>query len=656
MPIQESQLKATLRHALCDQTIAIRDRKRVIEEKWLRTRRTWMGYPLSRYRSSDTETADSHIPSARRVIERAVVRGVKLLTPRVKWFEVTPTGNVDIDSRKLANIDNFMWYLIRKKIKSRSIISQLIRCLILYGMPILKTSVTVQNGVVYPTQRAVDPFSFYMYPETAGSIDEAEDIFEDFLFSYSRYQTFVNKGIVDEIREDELRKPDWPYHLVERLAYQGITDPSSNVDTRIGEIDDQLQRTTNKFVSLTEKWIWREGRLYQVYIAWNLHGGPRIVGFFESVYDEPLYRLTIHRALPSELYTTAQAEDIITLDDLQGDMFNQFINSTNREQGYLAFGGGSNARRDTFQFKGGAKWDFGADSPREVMQFIQPPVTSTNQLRAWQIINAMMQTMGGAGSIAEGQPGRNMPRAGSAVQSLIDLSMADIQDFAEITEQEVLTPGLSDIFKVTQLIPDDQLMRIPGAESVYSNDLRSNIVRKSDISSVNGEYAFEWVGSLQFQDETQRAQRLMVFLNLAPQLLPLLQEQGYTLNLPELIQTIWRNGIGERSLTKVVVTTKEMMAQQDPLMANMPPDAQMALRKAQQIAASGGSAAQLPQQNNRRVVRRPVQPVQPAQPVNNGVPPVTPLPSTTGAGAVPGLRPTAPTIPQPRSTNGFIRR
>ena len=32
------------------------------------------------------------------------------------------------------------------------------------------------------------------------------------------------------------------------------------------------------------------------------------------------------------------------------------------------------------------------------------------------------------GTIAEGQPGRNMPRAGGAVNNLVNLSMADVQD------------------------------------------------------------------------------------------------------------------------------------------------------------------------------------------------------------------------------------
>ena len=644
MPIQqESALAHSMRSALVQQTTAIRDRRRVVEEKWLRQRRTWMGFPNAHYIPTDTAGDRYEIPAARRVIERAVVRVVKLLTPTVKWFEVAPMSDNDIPQERISNVDSFMWYVMRKKIKSRSNISQLARCMIQYGVTVLKTSITIQNNQVWPTQRAVDPFSFYIYPETSPTLEECEDIFEDFLFSYERYNTFVKRGIVDDIPRSELTAPQWPYHLVERLAYQGITDPTANVDIRINTIGEQLQRTTSAFVSLTEKWIRHEGSLYQVYIAWNLAHGPRIVGFFRSQYDDPLYRMAVHRPLPGETYTTAQAEDISTLDDVQNDVFNQFIDAVDWEQGFVTFGGSEGMRRDTFKMKGRAKWDFGSESPKEVMQLLQPPVTSTNQLRAWQICNAMMQSMGGAGTIAEGQPGRNMPRSGEAVSSLINLGMADIQDIAEVIEQEVLTPSLSDIYKVSSFIPDDQLMRIPGGIAFYNNgDIQSNIIKKRDIL---GDYEFEWVGSLQFQDEAQRAQRLMIFLNMVPQLMPLLAEQGYVFDLAELIQMIWRSGIGERGLSRVVVTAQEM--QQKMMQSGaMPPQQQGMPAQSQQLSVNGTNGA-----NGASTLPPDIQYLLDqvtggAQAQRNG----TRAPAQPRV-ATPGLQPTLPTV-----TSGFTRR
>ena len=631
-PFQEDQLKRSLRVAYCDQIVAIRDRRRYYEERMLRSRRTWMAIHDPQYTPTDSNIGRYRIPAARRVVERVVNRGVKLLTPKVKWFEVAPMAGSDVPQEKLSNVDSFIWYVMRKKIKSRSNIAQLVRCMVLYGFCVLKTSIMVQKGQVWPTQRAVDPFSFYIFPETSPTVEEAEDIFEDFMFSYERYRTFVDHGVLDDVSRDDITTPVWPYHIIERLAYQGMSDPSANVDQRIENTRAQLQKTTNGFAALTEKWVRREGNLYQVYILWNHKNGPRIVGFFKSAYDDPLYRMAIHRSLPNETYTNSQAEDIDELNNIQNDMFNQYIDAVNREQGFLAVGDSTGGRRDTWKFKGGAIWDVGPNNPREVLNFIAPTNTSDNLRGAWQIAGAMMNNLGGAGSMAEGQPGRNMPRDGGSVNRLLDLSLADIQDFSETIEQEVLTPGLSDIYKVSQMIPEDQLIKIPGGVAFYAGGtLQSNVLTKADIDA---DVEFEWIGSLQAQDEAQRAQHLMILLNmfLQPTTQQMLAQQGYTINLPDLIQMIWRSGIGERGLAKVVVTMQEMqqimmkqaaeagvpMQQGQPQAqpTNIPPEVQALL---DQVQGKGGRNG-------------------------NGV-------SAQRGNGIPGLTPTIP-----NSTNGFIKQ
>jgi hypothetical protein len=558
MPVQQQDdLKQTVGQALAEQAVAIRDRRRLIEQRWLRSRRVWMNFELDRrYAGSDTTTSNYNIPAARKAAERTIVRGVRMLTPNVKWFEVAAMGDHVSDS-KLSNVDKYMWYVLRKRIKSRTIISQLVRCALMYGLCHLKTSVMVRNGQVWPAQRVVDPFAYYTFPETASTVDEAEVVFEDYLLSYEKYKTWVARNIVEAVDRSELVKPDWPYHLVERLAYQGITDPTANVDIslQISKTSEQLEKTTAGFASITEMWINREDKLYQVYILWNHKDGAKCVGFFQSLYDQPLYRSMIHRSLPGELYTNSMLSDIDEMDTIQNDQFNMFIDAVNREATKYAINATEVQREDTLKDKPGAIWRF-KDDPRLAIQMLQPNITSTNQLRAWQIVFGMINSMGGAGTIAEGQPGRNMPRAGGAVNNLVNLSLADIQDLVEIVEQEVLTPGLSDIYKVSaNFIPDGQLMRIPGGAAFYNSDQQSSILKKQDII---GDYEFEWIGSLQNQEESMRAQRMLIFLNMVPQLQPMLMQQGYTFNIVELIQNIWRYSLGERSLRDVVMKIVDM--------------------------------------------------------------------------------------------------
>ena len=527
-----------------------------------------------RFLGSDTGSGTYSIPAGRRAAERSVIRGVKLLTPNVKWFEVAPMSDVSGD--KLSNVDKFMWYVLRKRIKSRSNISQLVRSMMLYGLCHMKTSISVVNNQVWPNQRVVDDFAFYIYPETVSDITEAELVFEDFLFTYDKYSTYVAKGIVEPLSQSDLTKPDWPYHLVERLAYQGITDPTSNVEQAVRDTQNKLEATATAFVSLTELWLHKDDQLYQVYIAWNVASGAKIVGFFKSEYDQPLYRSVVHRTIPGELYTSALMEDINELDILQNDQLNKFQEAVDWEQGFVAFGGSdAGARQDSYKMKGRAKWNMGSEIPREAIQFIQPPVTSTNQLRAWQIYLALINSMAGAGTIAEGQPGRNMPRAGFAMNALLEMGLADIQDIAEMIEQEVLTPSLGDIYKVSsKFIPDDQLMRIPGGVALYSGQ-QSTVLKKENIL---GDYEFEWVGSLQSQDNAMRAQRSLIFFNLLanPQILQIMQAQGYAPNIVELVKFIWRDSLGERGLNDVVVPLAKLQQQ---------------IQSTQQNGSNGGSSS-----------------------------------------------------------------
>lgn len=547
---QEEQLKQQLSAHLVTQAVGIRQRRRVVEEQWLYSRRAWMNSSLdSHFKPTDSSASSYHVPAGRRATERSVVRAVKLLTPNVKWYEVLP-----VDERASAivgNVDMFMNYVLRKRIKTRTNISQLVRSLLMYGICHIKTSIKVVNGRVWPQQRVIDPFAFYTFPETVANIEDADIVFEDYLFSYEQYKTFVARGIVEDVHASDLVKPDWPYHLVERLAYQGITDPTQDISLAIEQTSNNLQKTSASFVSITEMWLPKNDNLYQVYLLWNHRDGPRVVGFIKSDYDTPLYRSAVHRPLPGELYTNSMVSDIAELNVMQNDLINKFHEAVDWEQGFVI--AQADKRHDSWKAKGRAVW-LAQDDPRQLALFVQPPVTSTNLLRAWQIDTGLINSLASAGSIAEGQPGRNMPRAGGAVNSLISLGMADTQDISELIEQEVLTPSLGDIYKVAALfIPDDQLMRIPGGQGLFGA-----VLKKADILA---DYEFEWVGSLQFQDEQLRAQRMMIFLNLAiqPQAIQMLAQQGYAFNFPELIKTVWRYGLGERGLQNIIVPLPKMM-------------------------------------------------------------------------------------------------
>jgi hypothetical protein len=431
-------------------------------------------------------------------------------------------------------------------------INQLVRCMLLYGKCYLLTTVRVINDQVWPTQRAVDPFSFYIFPETVSDISEADIAFEDYICSYESYRAKVDKGIFEEIPRYKLSAPVWPYHLIERLAHQGLSDPTE-VDLNVRDkAKEMLDRVGSGFVSMSLVWYQTSGSLYQIYIVWNTTPA-KIVACYKSRYDQPTYSGVVHRSLPGESYTTSMADDVVDLHYLANDTLTQFISSVRKERGIWGVNDNLVQRTDSITHGDAPIWHF-KDDPKQAMSHIAPNMTSTNELRALQIFLALINSLSGAGTIAEGQPGRNMPRAGFAMQSLISLGMSDIQDVVKLIEQEVLTKGLDDLYRLSmQFIPDDQLIKIPGGVSLTRP--KSRIMKKEDLYD---DYEFEWIGANQFQDESIRAQRLMIFLNMVPQLNQMLMQQGYALNIVELLQTIWRYGLGERSLDKIIIPANDL--------------------------------------------------------------------------------------------------
>lgn len=557
MPVkQNEELKHQFGMDLADQKIQVQMRRRTVEQQWLRGHHAWMSLNLERrFIPTDSGNADYHLPLVRRAAERSIVRVVKSLTPNSKWFETS--GEEETPDGKLSNADKYMWYVVRKKIKSRTLITQLVRSIVMYGLCHLKTSIKVVNQMVWPSQRAVDVFAFLHYPETVSDLNEAEWMAEDIIMSYERYKTFVRQGIVDDVSPNDLTVPVWEYHMVERLAHQGITNPDvltsqAAMEARVRNTREQLDGLKIPAVQCTEIWTMKEDAWYQFYVVWNIKNknGPTVVGCVRSKYDEPTYRSAIHRGIPGESYTNSMMDDIIDLEGLSNDQLNKFQDAIDWEQGHTHVK--ANQRRESWQKKGRATWEM--EDPKEDAVFVSPPNTSNNQLRAWQISMGLINSLAGVGTIAEGQPGRNMPRAGNAVNNLVSLAMADVEDIAQLIQAEILTPGLEDIFKVSEFIPKDQLMRIPGAKSLFGSG-KSGILQRDDIM---GAFEFEWVGSLQFQDEQLRAQRMMIFLNLMPQLAPMLQQQGYVFNIVELVQAVWRYSLGERSLSKIVMPIDEL--------------------------------------------------------------------------------------------------
>jgi hypothetical protein len=201
------------------------------------------------------------------------------------------------------------------------------------------------------------------------------------------------------------------------------------------------------------------------------------------------------------------------------------------------------ARHDSIVFRPRAKWLMRPDG----VKWMDTPNTMGTGMQAMSMTQGMVATFSGSNPLAEGQPQRGMPRAGFAVSSMIGLSMGDIRDVAEVLEDHILTPLLQAMARLTMQggLPDQQMAEIPGAEALVG--------AKYSMQQLVGGYSFEWVGSLQFQDQNVRAQRMLTALGALAKIHPAMEKAGYTLDFPVIGRRLWRHGIGERGADTIIV-------------------------------------------------------------------------------------------------------
>lgn len=603
---QERSQSTAQRRALADtlapKLIEMRQRRRTIDDEDLNSYACWIA-KRTRF-MYDSEHFKHYIPAGRRAVERNVIRATQMLYPSSEYFEVYPGDEISLAAGKQAeSVRAYMVHLIETRFKMRRVITQLIRCLYLYKRAIVKNDISVidvpnvryggfSGGVrqIWPATRVVDPFSFYVWPETAVDYEDAEIFMEDTMMPWSTYQLNVKRKVCDEIKRSDLTAPEWPYHLQVRMAYSGLTTPQSSTsggaptlyDGGGNKITKRPARPDEEFVAISEVWCKLGGRWYQAWLAWNVAQGPSVVRLNPSPYPDPPYRVGLARPLPNQHYTNGLMSDIEPLNVWLNDVVNQSEEA--RTQAGLpptVINTALVSRTDNFVWGPRRKWLVDGDA-NQAVKVLDVPDTSPTSQRQTQFVYGLIQALGGGGTIAEGQPGRNMPRGSNAVNNLISLSMADIEDIAKVCEQEILTPSLYDWFRLTlAFVPPAQVMAIPGARDFGP--------RTMTVNDLYGNWAFRWVGSLQAQNLQTKTQQHLVMGQLLAKAQMNLQAQGWAINWGVWAKRLWREGLGERGAESIIVPITELAA------VNPAAAALIQMQIQQQLAQGAAGAPGAPQ-------------------------------------------------------------
>lgn len=557
----KSEPAKKLARCLGDAIIDIRHRRLPLEQQMLWNHASWRGVRIEERQAYHSPEWNYFIPVGRRAIERIVTRATQMVMPAPTWFEVAPGDEYDVAAgRQTDAVRAYLTLLLTTRIKTRKLITQWLRSLLLYHRAISKTTVQVIDAPVqmvgrvehvrqiWPTVRAVDPFAFYVWPETVSDADDAVMFFEDIMMPWDEYQRATERGIAKPISRADLVAPVWPHYHAQRLQWSQLVDPTSTrqpAQADEGEPKTKLPQPEQLFVSLTEVWFRSEGRWMMAWLVWNASDPPLLVRVQASPYPQPPYRLALARPLPGEHYTSGTMDDIEQLQLLFNDQVNQ-----GEESRAISALPPVKVNTNVFPRKDSLVWgprrfwlgDMDIDKGAAPIEL---PDTSASAVRAAQMTLALLNSIGGGGGISEGQPARGLPRAGFAVTSLINLGMADIKDIAEIIEQEVLTPMLADLYRLTLMfVPKKQLISIP--------QMGDFAAMRLSVNELYGNWTFKWIGSQQAQDQQVRAQRLVLAAQMLAKVEPNLQQQGWQINWVDLLKIIWRDGLGERGLNQII--------------------------------------------------------------------------------------------------------
>lgn len=592
-PTKTTKGQDVLAEKLAPILMDIWSRRQPIEEAWLLYHHAHRGKNTRSFFKSDI--FQHYLPAMRRSVEKFVTRGAQMLVPSSDFFEVYPAAEdiPEMDERA-AEVKSYHEHIFNNRIKVYPFVKQLLRTWCLYGRAIAKTGVEVvttksrqiQGGdylrdadgnrsmverqEVWPTARPVDPFMFYIWPETVSNIESAQIVCEDVFMPYAKYKRLSDQmpKLIKPIDQKDLTEPQWRDSVVRRLSKSNMTTPDGIATPKDGLDADKPPAPAKQlvgYVHLTECWYNLADGWKMCWIGWNVHGGPLTLRYEGQPVPRPTYRMATARELPGEQYTTGMGDDLEPMQVLLNDQINMFLEGQAMQFSPPAVVDPDMvSRQNTIKMRPRAIW---LANPKGVT-WLKPDDTTKPGLQGIQFTMSMMDSFSGSSPMAEGQTTRNMPRAGFALSSMLNLSLADIKDAAMMIEEMILTPMLADIYNIAvDFTPEDQLIRIPGTNGLLPHRLQ--------IKNLYGEWAFRWVGSIQSQDTQVRANRLVATLGVLAKLAPMMGQQlmveGKKIDWEYIWRRVWRDALGERGTGSVIrkLTPEEMAAFQQQMMLQM---------------------------------------------------------------------------------------
>lgn len=432
-------------------------------------------------------------------------------------------------------------------------------------------------------------YSWYIWPVSVNSIEEASLVFEDIQVS----KQFVNQqgkaGIWKNVAEINATTNDENAESELRNQLSEIRGSSNlSIDLRAGELAN--------WTILTECWLrmpvprslYRPGEEVgsPVPVKVVYCGGIPIEARRNPFWHQrPPYVMQRLNEMTDSFYGVGMGRDMLSLQSLINDLVNQTndngiygLNPIIKYNPNIIVGpleplapGRMLPMTDT----------------KDGMVFDRPPV---EQLQYGMMLTNQFITyandMSGVPAVLQGSGAKGGAKTATGSQILQSNVKGELQDLIEDIELRVLMPLLDMVHSLGQQYEAaERWFAISGGDKIQ--------FRREQLE---GEFTWRWVASSQAVNRQMRAQGNIQFAQLAASLMPLLQMQGKMFDPAPLLRRIYEDALGQRNFDSIIKAAPLMpgMMPGAPGMAGPPGAEPQEPRSAVEQAPGGGMGEMAP--------------------------------------------------------------
>lgn len=562
---------------------ATRMQRSNLENEWHQIRR--MGLLQHDEGQSYTGRSNVYIPAyahARDVLISTISRG---LFPSDDYMDVTPmdiaegtpTEGEPKDQESDSDgqdVKQYLQYELDKCARLRTKIKPLLKQLVQYGIGVGKmwyhkelkaktklkktqraqqvipsievTSDTSKEGVRFQSR---DIFSFYVWPPTCDSLEEASIIFEDissplaYIRSVGKTKGWVNLDKAENAPTPVEFQQNRQRHQLDNMK-ESSTPEAGGGALAVGEV--AAERV------LTEIWC-----AIQLPVAAYIEGedselplNVRIIMAGDTVVDvkrSPFlcrphpYFVSRMTCEPGQFYPKGTGFSARGLQYLVNDFANQINDNMTYGLVPVALVNPAMMAGLVPGMKPGAVWP--VNDINQAVKFDRPPVEQVQYGGAFvdRWTSALNDAIG-APPIMQGTNAGKGARTATSAQILQKNASNPIQDIVEDIEGDVMQPLMEFAHALGQQYRTSDV-----------DILVDGKAKRITPAMLHKDCAYRWLASSQSANSQQRTQGLLGFLQTIVPLQPLLAQQGKAIDPIPVLQKMWTDGLGQRNFKKLII-------------------------------------------------------------------------------------------------------